>query len=178
MASSTTFVEYKTVPIGGAKNGGTRKVAVHKPAVKAVRKTANPSKLRPSLVPGTVLILLAGRFRGKRVILLKQLDSGLLLVTGPHKVNGVPLRRISQSYVIATSVKVDLAGVKLSEKLGDKLFERSKENEKTLTSEMKALQKEVDAAVLPKIKAVKQLTGYLKTSFSLKRGQAPHDMKF
>ena len=76
-----------------------------------VRKTLRPAKVRETLVPGTILILLAGRFRGKRVILLKSLDQGVLLVTGPFKINGVPLRRVNSRYVIATSKRVDISGV-------------------------------------------------------------------
>ena len=53
----------------------------------------------------------------------------MLLVTGPFKVNGVPLRRVNARYVIATSQKVDLSGIdskKVDEVAGDKYFAREK----------------------------------------------------
>ena len=88
-------------------------------------KKPNPTKLRANITPGTVLIVLSGRFRGRRVIFIKQLDSGLLLVTGPYKINGVPLRRINQAYVIPTSTQVSLDGVDASG-IDDAFFARVK----------------------------------------------------
>lgn len=63
-------------------------------------------------------------------MLLKLLAGGVLLVTGPFKANGVPLRRVNARYVIATSQKVDVSSVDSSvlEKVsGEGYFTKGKE---------------------------------------------------
>ena len=55
-------------------------------------------------------------------------------MTGPFKVNGVPLRRVNARYVIATSAKVDLKGIdeKTVEKVGEEgYFSREKGKDKS-----------------------------------------------
>jgi large subunit ribosomal protein L6e len=144
----------------------------------------NAPKLKKPLVAGQVVILVAGRFAGKRVVYLKQLASGLLLVTGPYNVNGVPLRRVNQKYVIASSTKVSVAGVDAS-KIDDKFFAREKAakgadaSAKTKTSPARqAAQTAIDTALKANIAKEEQLEAYLKSKFSLKTGERPHALKF
>lgn len=153
----------------------------------AKKATNKPTKLRSSITPGTVLILLAGHFKGKRVIFLKQLPSGLLLVTGPYAVNGVPTRRVNQAYVIATETKIDVSKVNVSKyddnyfkgakKSGDSVFKEG-EKKKELSKEYLDNQKAIDTALKPIIAKTENLEAYLKAHFSLKNGDRPHMMKF
>merc|ERR1712156_574476 len=131
----------KTKPIGGDKNGKERVVPIKKESrfyptedVKKPlrhRKTPRTAKLRKSLTPGTVVILLAGRHKGKRCIFVKDLaDSGLILVTGPYKINGVPLRRVPQSYVIATKTKVNISDLTVPAAVSEAMFTRENKRRK------------------------------------------------
>merc|ERR1711862_709336 len=152
-----------------------------------VKKTAQKgAKLKKSLSPGQVLILLAGRFRGRRVVFLKQLETGLLLVTGPYAVNGVPLKRVNQRYCIATSTSVDLKGAKLDQvtdarwksetkkaKKSEESFFAAQKRESTGMAEgSKADQKKLDEPIVKGLAA--DVKAYLKGRFSLTARQYPH----
>jgi len=160
-----------------------------------VRKTPTQTRLRASLKPGTVVIIVAGVHKGKHAVVLKQLPSGLLLVTGPYKLNGVPLRRISQAFVIATSTSVDMSSVKLDAKFDDTYFKKAKETKKEKPSEeffskekkdekkpvdpaKQADQKAVDQLIVDAIKKTPHLAAYITSRFTLKRGVFPHQLKF
>ena len=157
------------------------------------RKCKIPKKTHISaeLVPGQVVILLSGRFRGRRVVFLKKLESNLLLVTGPYKYNGVPLKKVNAAYVLPTNTKLKLDG-KVADSVNDKLFlktliKREKEedffvDEKTkrerITEERKKAQNDVDTQVKKAVDEVPMMKEYLRNRFALKSGDKPHLMKF
>ncbi|KAL4095699.1 hypothetical protein PRIC1_009072 [Phytophthora ramorum] len=164
------------------------------PSAKTKRNSVKTAKLRKSITPGTVLILLSGRFRGKRVVFLKQLPSGTLLVTGPYKVNGVPLRRVNQAFVIATSTRMDLSDVKLPE-IDDEYFTKDKPAKKSskedcffaaqqtaaapvILEQRKKDQKTVDALLMQKLTNEPYLRAYLNAKFTLTKNDRIHDMRF
>ena len=66
------------------------------------------------------------------------------LCTGPYSINGTPLRRIAQAYVIATQTKVDLSSVKIPSNLDDKYFKRTKPDKKKRDGDIFSDSKKVD----------------------------------
>ncbi|CAF3954928.1 unnamed protein product [Rotaria sp. Silwood2] len=216
----------KKKPVGGDRNGKERLVRTKrfpryyateerpkKFSVKRKRFSDHPRRFRSTLTPGTVVILVAGKHAGKRAVVVKHLSSGLLLVTGkhrvknfdneylfliinlgPHKLNGVPLRRVNQIYVIATSTKLDLSSAKF-DNLDDKFFKRvrpakknaekdifdSKKEKPQLSNERREAQRNTDAVVVSAIKAhadSRLLRRYIKSRFQLWNGVLPHKLKF
>ncbi len=105
--------------------------------------------------------------------------------------NGVPLRRVNQKYVIATSTKVPLTGVDVS-KIDDAFFARKKVIQakgeaalfattkavERLSPERKAAQETIDAKLKANVDKVELLGAFLGARFRLSRGDKPHLLKF
>lgn len=202
--------------VGGAQNGGQRKVLVKrgprllptetrpkKSVTGRVCHNSHQRKFKKGLEPGRVLIILAGKHRGKRVVLLKTLKSGLLLVNGPFKINGCPLKRMHQKFVIVTRTKIPFDGVKVPKHINDKYFKAKR----TVTSKGKKTKQggnifakgkkstgtkpnrirgedqiQVDKQVLKAIKEKmgdkKTILAYLGSFFYLRNHMYPHKLKF
>ena len=162
------------------------------------RNQPRPSTGRKSIVPGSVVILLSGPHRGRRVVVLKHLDNGRVLVTGPYAINGVPLKQVHAAYVIATSTRVPLDGVnvnvdatffkkaetftkhllKNASEIRNKRVEAGQNETKLWREKAKQVQKSIDTALIANINKVEQLKGYLSTRFTLAGAVRPHELRF
>lgn len=115
---------------------------------------------------------------------------------GPFLINGCPLRRVSQNYVIATSTKLDFSGFKVPQHIKDEYFKRKREkrakkeegdmfakkkDEYKPSNKKKSDQKLVDKKVIDIIKKhqdKKMLFTYLSAMFGLRSSQYPHRLNF
>jgi len=99
---------------------------------------------------------------------------------------------VNQTYVVATSTKIDVSGVnvkkfddsyfarekkKKAKKTEGELFEKEEATE-DLPQFKKDDQKALDAALIKAIEAVPDLKTYLGARFSLRDGDKPHEMVF
>jgi len=114
-----------------------------------------------------------------------------MFFAGPFSVNGVPLRRVNQAYVISTELKLNVSGVKV-DALADSDFTKAKKSKgkkseadfmaqgaaagPVVTDERKALQASVDKAIESSLGETEK--AYLKSMFSLSKADKPHEMKF
>lgn len=67
-------------------------------------------------------------------------------ISGPFKVNGVPLRRVNQSYVIGTSTKANVSAVNV-EQFDDKYFTKEAQKKKKGEGEFFEAEKEVGLSI-------------------------------
>ena len=158
---------------------------------KRICKKPKATHISATFTPGQVVILLSGRFRGRRVVFLKKLESGLLLVTGPYKYNGVPLKRVNAAYVLPTNTKLKV-DAKVADKVNDEFFKKvdidrksekdfladEKTKKERVTKERSDAQNEVDTVVKKAVDEVPMMKEYLRNRFALKSGDKPHLMKF
>lgn len=211
--SKNRFLLRKRSAIAGTTESKRRsKTQLNDKEIALFKKTVTPlirpkrvaSKVKKGIEPGRVVILLGGAHKGKHAVVLKVLDSGLILVTGPHKINGLPLRRVHQMFTIVTSTKIDLDKLSLPADLNDSYFKRPAEKKThglkgakqqegeanifskkrvdyQLTDKRKNDQVTVDKQVLEALKKHPErqfLVPYLASHFYLKNKQYPHKMKF
>jgi len=111
-----------------------------------------------------------------------------------RSINGVPLRRVNQAYVIATSTKIEIDS-SIATKFTDayfakeapakkqsaeaEFFEEGKPKVKGPFPEAKAAdQKEVDGVIVGAVKNQEYLWRYLKSSWGLSKGEFPHKLVF
>ena len=136
---------------------------------------------------------LSWSLQGEEVRVLEAIRFGLLLVCGPHGINGVPVKPMNQRYAIATSTKVDVSKVDCKA-FDDKYFkkpakDRSAKSEdgffaaptarKELPVECTSRRTKLWTPGWRRHRRQKlHLKEYMSSLFSLKSGDKPHEMIF
>ena len=118
------------------------------------------------------------------------------MISGPMKLNGCPMRRINQIYLLATENSIDVSAVKVPETINDDYFRHAraekvkkgdgdifttKKEEYKPSEQRKTDQADMDKQVLEAIKKhpeAASLKSYFKATFMLSKGQYPHKMAF
>merc|ERR1719251_475516 len=153
--------------------------------LKRCRPKDRRTRLRKSMVPGRVGVVLIGRYTSKKVVFLKQLESGLLLCAC---MNNGSVRRFPQKWVLATSQQIDVSKVD-TKSWDDSDFKTLKSSSGSDQNEEFFNKEEAKSAVPEEFKNKTQATMkgveaacdkvmalYLKAKFNIPKDRAAHEM--
>ncbi|KAF7682530.1 60S ribosomal protein L6 [Astathelohania contejeani] len=138
--------------------------------VEKLRKRAEikPKPRRTDLVKGNIVVVLEGEYASMRVVYLGQLDNYMALCIGPSSVNGIPLFKINERYLLRTSMVLDFkidVNVKDSE-----VYESKRDSlESRMDVEPSETELKIQSAVMDAISQHKAMKKYLSTPFTVDR---------
>lgn len=139
------------------------------------RTAAKPRVRRHDLVKGMVVVVLEGVFASKRVVYLKKLDNNLALCTGPKSINGVPLFKIDERYLLATLTVLDI-GTNISVDEKNVFLSKRDDHSAPMDADVDA-EKETDAAVAKAVKNVEFMKAYLSEPFEIDSSKNFYSLK-
>ena len=129
-----------------------------------LKHAPKPRVLRTDLQPGNIVVMLEGPYTGKRAVFVKQLGSGMAVVSGVRDVNGVPPVRIDERFLFKLSATVSIPSININ---GDDLTEVKRGRSQAIESEPTSAEREVEGAVSQAVRATKFMRAYLADPFKV-----------
>jgi large subunit ribosomal protein L6e len=115
-----------------------------------------------------VVVVLEGVFASKRVVFLKSLENHLALCAGPRSINGVPLFKIDERYLFATSTVLS-TDVDISVDESSVLITERDVYAMPADAEMSEEEEKIDSALAQAAGKENFLKAYLSASFEISK---------
>lgn len=139
------------------------------------RTAQKPRVARSDLLKGMVVVVLEGVFASRRVVYLKGLEGNLALCAGPRSVNGIPLFKIDERYLLATSTVLDIS-VDADGK--DAVLAERDVYTMPMDVEMTDEEKRVDEEVAKAVKKVEFMKAYLAEPFEIDTTRSFYSLRY
>lgn len=141
------------------------------------RTARKPRVGRTDLAKGMVVVVLEGIFASKRVVYLKGLEGNLALCAGPKSINGVPLFKIDERYLLATSTVLDInVNVDIDEE--NIILTKRDDYTTPMDAEMTDAEKKIDEEIAKAVKEIKFMKSYLSEPFEIDTTRNFYSLKY
>lgn len=138
------------------------------------RHTPKPRIQREDLQCGDLVVILEGGFMGKKAIFVKQADNFTAIIVGIKSVNGVPLVKIDERYLLKLDVSLPLSNlpdIDESSAVESKIGESERMEEESAADEL-------ENAILAAVQKVKFMKAYIAKPFSVDESTDFYSQKY